>query len=112
MLFEVQDLSVASPATVSRCGMVYMNPNELGWKPYVHQWINFFLKRIDPKYPNPIDGYKGILSPDTINELSKLFDEYIDEALNKLTKYQDQQQLKCEPVQIVQNLCKFLEYFF
>ncbi len=39
MMFEVADLSVASPATVSRCGMVYLEPSILGLKPFVECWI-------------------------------------------------------------------------
>ncbi|VDP99399.1 unnamed protein product [Trichobilharzia regenti] len=39
MMFEVADLAVASPATVSRCGMVYLEPSILGLDPFVHCWI-------------------------------------------------------------------------
>nr|XP_057927446.1 dynein axonemal heavy chain 10-like isoform X3 [Doryrhamphus excisus] len=39
LLFEVGDLQYASPATVSRCGMVYVDPKNLRYTPYWQKWL-------------------------------------------------------------------------
>ena len=40
MIFEIDDLSGASPATVSRCGMVYAAAGTLNWRMIVYKWID------------------------------------------------------------------------
>ena len=67
MMFEVADLSVASPATVSRCGMVYMEPESMGLAPLVSSWINTL--------PDKVRASKFL-----IMEIQKLYDELIDDA--------------------------------
>lgn len=56
MMFEVADLAVASPATVSRCGMVYLEPQVLGLEPFINCWLNR-LPTVDNNYFNVFISY-------------------------------------------------------
>eukprot|EP00071_Canis_lupus_P026518 XP_022260075.1 dynein heavy chain 6, axonemal [Canis lupus familiaris] len=71
MLFEVQDLRVASPATVSRCGMVFVDPEELKWMPYVKTWMKSISKK---------------LNEETQEYILNLFQRYVDDGLHFINK--------------------------
>ncbi|XP_060913896.1 dynein axonemal heavy chain 12 [Labrus mixtus] len=73
LIFEAMDLSQASPATVSRCGMIYMEPSQLGWEPLVISWMNTL--------PDALQ------SPDNRSLLLELFHWLLPPALRILRKH-------------------------
>ena len=74
ILFEVADLSQASPATVSRCGIVFFNYCDLGWKPFLSTWYKS-RKAIEIQVNSP--------KPDaTIKLLTQMFETHLQRALD------------------------------
>jgi dynein heavy chain, axonemal len=49
MMFEVEDLIVASPATVSRVGIIYMEPKGLGIDVLVQSWLARLPSALPPQ---------------------------------------------------------------
>ncbi|KAJ3023365.1 Dynein heavy chain 6, axonemal [Thoreauomyces humboldtii] len=95
MLFEVADLAVASPATVSRCGMVYMDPSNLGWRAFVKKWTRELPRGMPQELKDQLWLY---------------FDTYIDPGLRFVRK-QCQEYVRSVDLNLVESLCKLLQTF-
>lgn len=93
MVFEVQDLAVASPATVSRCGMVYIDSNDLGWMPFVKTW----MKTFEEKFGETNAEY-----------MLSLFEKYVDDGFNFVNK-KCAQTMKQVDTGKISTLCSLLE---
>ncbi|XP_076448252.1 dynein axonemal heavy chain 3-like [Babylonia areolata] len=94
MIFEPQDLEQASPATVSRCGMIYMDPLQLGWEPLVVSWMQTSLP--------------DFLTADQRNVIKMLFDWILPPSLHFVGKY-CQHILACHPMHLTASALKLYE---
>ena len=102
LLFEVFDLQYASPATISRCGMVYVDSKDLGYQPYYERWaLN-----------------KNELAENMQDSLMTLFDKYVEKCVSRIIEGQLDEDSFGEPLanatprtglNMVMQLCKIMD---
>ncbi|XP_072168572.1 dynein axonemal heavy chain 3-like [Diadema setosum] len=78
LIFEPEDLEQASPATVSRCGMIFMEPHQLGWRPLKTSYMDELPACLTAEHKELVnDLFEWLLDPclDFLRHECKLFVE-------------------------------------
>ena len=89
MVFEINSLANASPATVSRAGMLFVNETDVGWRPYVESWIA----------ARPYESEKAYLP--------QLFDKYTERVIEDVRR--KKKAVPISTISSVMGVCHLLE---
>jgi dynein heavy chain, axonemal len=91
MVFEINSLANATPATVSRAGILFINESDIGWRPFVDTWMQSVQE----------DTYKA--------HLPGLFDKFVEPIVEGARKMKN-----VVPIQLITqvvSVCRLLETF-
>jgi dynein heavy chain len=64
IMFENEQLNNASPATVSRAGIIYVSESDLDWKPIMQAWIKNQAPEHQGTFYRLFERYVGVYTPE------------------------------------------------
>ena len=102
ILFEIANLKEATPATVSRGGVLFINESDIGWKPFMESWIERFrkppLEELDPD-ENAHSGFY-------LSFNQYLSETYLEDIHGKQTI------IPCMDIAFVQSICCIIDALY
>ncbi len=101
ILFEVQDLTCASLATVSRCGMVYICPSDVGWKAFIDSWV--------AKTNRTSEIFKA--HEELRHLLNEMVEECVEKVVNTIEKLRDAHAIQVDSIQCLESFINFMNFW-
>jgi len=95
MMFEVEDLQHASPATVSRCGMVFLEAKNLAWNSILQRFFKAGLPKVIEKFAENLEA---------------LLKKTIDAGLSFIAKY-GRFPMQYSGIQLTKTMLNIVRYY-